>query len=137
MISHGLQKRSGARGRHLPGSKLVKDEDLAARVDPFPRLDGALDDVARRQPRLGEVVEPLLELVAAHLARLEEPLEEDFLVGRLVPPRVHCSDARGDVRARAVPRRLGRDVLRNAVVDAVKGFNEVRVHLEVEGLNDG
>lgn len=124
-------------GCYLPRRKFVKDEDLAARVDLLPRLNRTLNDLARRQPGLCEVVQAFLELVSAHLARLEEALEEDVLVGRLVPPRVQGADARGDVGARAVPGRLGRDVLRDAVVDAVEGLNEVGVHLEVESVDDG
>lgn len=84
-----------------------------------------------------EVVEAGEKLGAAQLGRLVEAVDEDVVRHGLVPARVEVADARREVGARAVPGRLGRDVLGDAVVDAVEGLDKVAVHLEPQLLDDG
>lgn len=84
-----------------------------------------------------EVVEAGEELGATQLGRLVEAVDEDVVRHGLVPARVEVADARREVGARAVPGRLGRDVLGDAVVDAVEGLDKVAVHLEPQLLDDG
>lgn len=122
---------------YLPGSKLVEDKNLATRVHVLPLLHSPLDDLPRGQPRLVQVVEPLQKLFAGQLTRLREPVVEDLVIGILVPARVQAADARADVGAGTVQRGFGRDVLSDAVVDAVERLDKVRVHLEPERVDDG
>jgi hypothetical protein len=125
------------KGKHLPGAELLENDDLSARVNLLlPLLDSLLHDRPRRQPRLVEVVQPLQELASRQLARLQETLEEDLVVGVLVPAGVERTNASGEVGARAVTGGGGRVVLGDAVVVAVDGLDEVGVHLEEEGVDD-
>ena len=57
---------------HLPRRELIKDDDLPAGVDVRTGLERRDDEVARREPRVGVVVEAADELVADELGGFGE-----------------------------------------------------------------
>mmetsp|Transcript_2754 Transcript_2754/g.6424 ORF Transcript_2754/g.6424 Transcript_2754/m.6424 type:complete len:216 (-) Transcript_2754:396-1043(-) len=114
----------------LPGTRLLEDDDLAARVDLLPLGDGRLDDAAGRQPAPPVVVDSLAELGAGELGGPEEPLRLHLLRFGLVPPRIEPRDAGAEVGALLVAGSLRADVLVDAVVDPVQTLDEALVDLE-------
>lgn len=129
-------EREKGKGQYLPRAELLVNDDLTARVNLLlPLLDGLLDNLPRRQPRLVKVIQPAQKLAARELTRLQEPFKEDLVVELFVPPGVESTDARGEVRAGTVAG--GTVVLGDAVVVGVDCFDKVGVHLEVEGVDDG
>lgn len=57
---------------HLPRRELVEDDNLPARIDARAGLERGDDEVARREPRVGVVVEAADELVADERRGLQE-----------------------------------------------------------------